>query len=266
VKVKDLLNEQGFVLDKEGMEEKTRLRLSMVEFFRLRTVMNRLKGLGMGNVGLVRKLKEVLVGKNQGGGILRRMLVVKWKRDDVTSIGLIRSIDDQFIIGMADKMLGMTVGLWNEMAIPAGLREFIFKYINGRLYLNSSRARFDKAVRPECTFCLLRDENTRERETLSHLFWDCPDLLVIKTMIREKFYSGNDTVNKEEFWIGKYFENVKKRTVWNLIMMNIKWYIFRKSRMRKSVQIREVIWEIDQLKGVLSNTKYQREMNMLWGE
>jgi hypothetical protein len=141
VKVKDLLNEQGFVLDKEGMEEKTRLRLSMVEFFRLRTVMNRLKGLGMGNVGLVRKLKEVLVGKNQGGGILRRMLVVKWKRDDVTSIGLIRSIDDQFIIGMADKMLGMTVGLWNEMAIPAGLREFIFKYINGRLYLNSSRAR-----------------------------------------------------------------------------------------------------------------------------
>jgi hypothetical protein len=59
---------------------------------------------------------------------------------------------------------------------------------------------------------------------------------------------------------------LKKRTVWNLIMMNIKWYIFRKSRMRKSVQIREVIWEIDQLKGVLSNTKYRREMNMLWGE
>jgi hypothetical protein len=266
VKVKDLLNEQGFVLDKEGMEEKTRLRLSMVEFFRLRTVMNRLKGLGRGNAGVVRKLKEILVGKNQGGGILRRMLMVKWKRDDVTNIGLIRSIDAQFISGMTDKMLGMTVGLWNEMVIPAGLREFIFKYINGRLYLNSSRARFDNGVRPECTFCLLRDENTRERETLTHLFWDCPDLLVIKTMIREKLYNGNDSVNKEEFWIGKYFENNKKRTVWTLIMMNIKWYIFRKSRMRKSVQIREIIWEIDQLKGILSNTKYQREMNMLWGE
>jgi hypothetical protein len=49
-------------------------------------------------------------------------------------------------------------------------------------------------------------------------------------------------------------------------MMNIKWYIFRKSRMRKSVQIRELIWEIDQLKGVLSNTKYRMEMNILWGE
>jgi hypothetical protein len=49
----------------------------MVEFFRLRTVMNRLKGFGMGNTGLVRKLKEVLVGKNQGGGILRRLITEK---------------------------------------------------------------------------------------------------------------------------------------------------------------------------------------------
>jgi hypothetical protein len=36
-------------------------------------------------------------------------------------------------------------------------------------------------------------------------------------MLREKLYNGNANINKEEFWIGKYFENVKKRVVWNLI-------------------------------------------------
>jgi hypothetical protein len=126
-------------------------------------------------------------------------------------------------------------------------------------------ARFDNPVNPACSLCLLNDINTVERETMIHLFWECPELENIKQMLGNRIGGEGGTITREEFWIGKKLESNKKSTVWNFMVMTVKWYIFKKSRCHKQLNVQEVTWELDQLKKLLGKTKYNREMMEMWG-
>jgi hypothetical protein len=264
-KIKILFLEGGQIKDKTGMEQELNIRLSMVEFFRLRTAMNRLKGWVGNNAGPIRNLREILIGKKQGGGILRKYITKKWDNRDIMGLGLIRNLGIEGTEYEDGNYLGRLIGIWTENAISAGLKEFIFKYLNGRLYLNVVRARFDNTINPACSLCLLNDINTAGRETMIHLFWECPELENIKQMLGNRIGGDGRTISREEFWIGKRLESNKKSIVWNFVVMTVKWYIFKKSRCHKQVNVHEVIWELDQLKILLGKTKYNREMIDLWG-
>jgi hypothetical protein len=264
-KLKILFSEGGQIKDKTGMEYELNIRLSMVEFFRLRTALNRLKGWVDQPGGHIQNLRELLIGKKQGGGLLRKYITKKWDNRDIMGLGLIRNLGIEGTEYKEGNYLGKLIGMWTENAISAGLKEFIFRYINGRLYLNVVRARFDNTVNRACSLCLLNDINTVERETMLHLFWECPELENIKQMLGNRIGGEGGIITREEFWIGKKLESNKKSTVWNFIAMTVKWYIFKKSRCHKQLNVQEVTWELDQLKKLLEKTKYNREMMEMWG-
>jgi hypothetical protein len=80
--------------------------------------------------------------------------------------------------------------LWTLQSIPNKIREFIYKFRNNKLGLNTRVSHFNNTVDRSCTFCkIIRTaENARNpapqpnqvdldpipEETFKHLFYDCP--------------------------------------------------------------------------------------------
>ena len=50
------------------------------------------------------------------------------------------------------------MGLWGKMYLEPGLRDFLFRYAQGRLHVNQARAAYDPEQEPYCSFCTIRLE------------------------------------------------------------------------------------------------------------
>ena len=94
------------------------------------------------------------------------------------------------------------MGLWGKMYLDPGLRDFLFRYAQGRLHVNQNRAAYDPEQEPYCAFCMLRLDrefrgNGREvdsieyrnekrqlpHESIRHLFWECDSTRGVITKI-----------------------------------------------------------------------------------
>jgi hypothetical protein len=81
--------------------------------------------------------------------------------------------------------------LWSCASLESGYKDFLFKLVHGKLYLNNQLANFAD-VRRECTFCTLQEEKQMRNEnvmrnspeymrrisnlsgeSVSHLLWGC---------------------------------------------------------------------------------------------
>jgi hypothetical protein len=85
--------------------------------------------------------------------------------------------------------------LWTCNVYPMRLRDFIFKFRNNLLGLNTRVSHFNNTVSRNCTFCSITSQNNPPNtpdETFVHLFFSCPHTKrVIKSFI-DKF-TGWDT-------------------------------------------------------------------------
>ena len=78
------------------------------------------------------------------------------------------------------------VGIWNLSFIPNKLRDFIFKFYNNKLGLNTRTSHFGGDTRA-CTFCsLLKRDDTDE--TFAHLFYDCPAVELLHSSISVQYF------------------------------------------------------------------------------
>jgi hypothetical protein len=95
------------------------------------------------------------------------------------------------------------------------LKEFIFKFQNNLLGLNTRVNKFNNLVSEGCTFCELRKSYPVPRETFLHLFFDCPetdttlchfenqllnDITMVNPEARRKFwfYGCNDDISESD--------------------------------------------------------------------
>jgi hypothetical protein len=65
---------------------------------------------------------------------------------------------------------------WTASFLPNKFKEFQYKLHNNLIGLNSRVAHFNQFIGPECTFCTRRRWLPAQRETLRHLFLDCPEV------------------------------------------------------------------------------------------
>ena len=70
------------------------------------------------------------------------------------------------------------MGLWGKMFLDPGFRDFLFRYAQGRLHVNQTRAACDPEQEPYCTFCMLK---------LNRDF-----------MINSRDRNGNDYINEKQ--------------------------------------------------------------------
>jgi hypothetical protein len=92
---------------------------------------------------------------------------------------------------MGRELIERNYKLWACAVLESGYKDFLFKYLHGKLYLNSQLANFAD-VRRECTFCVLHEEKQMRNENVlrdgpeylrrlsmlsaekvPHLFWGC---------------------------------------------------------------------------------------------
>jgi hypothetical protein len=63
---------------------------------------------------------------------------------------------------------------WSLSYLTNEMKVFLFNLQNNTLTVNSRLAHFVRDQSPECTFCLIRENEEQEDETVLHLFWQCP--------------------------------------------------------------------------------------------
>jgi hypothetical protein len=116
----------------------------------------------------------------------------------------LRTIEDECPVFVRLKALYSN---WNVSFLNSSIREFIFKYYNNILGLNSRVAHFNAEINAGCTFCNIANNRPIPKETTLHLFYFCPtiyriistfyDNYVIRIVnnISNYFLSDNEQIN-----------------------------------------------------------------------
>jgi exonuclease III len=134
-----------------------------------------------------------------------------------------------------EESLGTVLGLWSRSFLPNDLRSFIFKERNNSLPLNNRTANFLQNINEACSFCRIINPETRQRESFSHLFFDCP---VTRTVlngflrISQIRIQGNDPNLKNVFWYGIRNGTLDKDF---LIIFEVFRFCIWKSKTRKKI-------------------------------
>jgi hypothetical protein len=147
----------------------------------------------------------------------------------------------------------LNFGIWIISCLPAEFKNFCFKLMHGRLYLNQQRARFADVGR-WCTFCGIKklqelrgrgvergnvvydDEMGRlPAENPSHLFWDC-NLVnpLLHTLFNELAGTRNLVVDRRKYFLG-WEGRSKGCTIVTLIGIHLVKYIMYKSKVRHRI-------------------------------
>ena len=89
--------------------------------------------------------------------------------------------------------IGNFLSLWNLTFIPNKLRDFIFKFYNNRLGINTRTSHFGANTR-NCTFCAILGTHTHD-EPFIHLFFECEVVTNIQNSLDRNLFSfSNDDI------------------------------------------------------------------------
>ena len=89
--------------------------------------------------------------------------------------------------------IGNFLSLWNLTFIPNKLRDFIFKFYNNRLGINTRTSHFGGNTR-NCTFCTILGNHTHD-ESFIHLFFECEVVKNIQNSLDRNLFSfSNDDI------------------------------------------------------------------------
>jgi hypothetical protein len=203
------------------------VNINWAEYFRLRAELEQVnEGLGEridDEDGMT--LDEVVQSKAKGCKKFRMAMVGRrslfYNQHDPRSIASGRTLLGNGIEDMLRIRIEMNFGLWKINFLEAKFKEFIFRMMQGKLYVNQILANFAD-VRPQCTFCVIlekrrmKQENVEEgganwlnrlnrqrHESVTHLFWECTILKPILHRIGNWLANTNDRrFRKENFFSG----------------------------------------------------------------
>jgi hypothetical protein len=117
--------------------------------------------------------------------------------------------------------------IWGLNFLENSTRVFAFKLFNNVLGTNNRVSKFVRNHSPFCTFCEILGREELERESINHLFQDCPSVEPLITSIIRWFWHGtNNTVSRKDYLCGKSDEDTSKTRIWNIFVLTIKYYIW----------------------------------------
>jgi hypothetical protein len=232
VRVGELIGEGGCI-DKRETERVLGVRINMAEYFRLR---ERIEWINTNYVQRGKEgkgLTEFMRKKGNGCGKYREVMEgigSRWYVEkDPRNMPSLRTLLGENVLELDRRMVELNVGLWKTGQLSAQFKDFLFKMVQGRLYLNAILANFTDE-RPGCTFCYIFakrelrereiDENRPEyeyylglvpAENINHLFWECEHVQPIiqesyrylKNIQDQEFGGDIRLLSKETFFRGE---------------------------------------------------------------
>jgi len=161
---------------------------------------------------------------------------------------------------LEDPLLFKWASLWNNNSLPNNFREFIFKYNNNILPINTRLSHFaDNQVR-SCTFCTLANVNPPVDEDFYHLFYNCPTTKKFHTEFKTKFLSElNLTPNdwKKLIFTGTGTDDLNYNTFLAISILYLQFCIWTKKLRKKIPSFRTLMVDFfDTLNGILTYSPF----------
>jgi hypothetical protein len=129
---------------------------------------------------------------------------------------------------------------WNISSLSNDFRSFIFKLRYNYLPTNNRLNSFIPSVDPRCTYCMLNDANTGQRDSLNHCFFECKSIntYLVKIFELTRFEEMGDINSHESkilYWYGIYKKNTltTSRHLMFLLFFDSVKYVFFKNRKRR---------------------------------
>jgi hypothetical protein len=165
----------------------------------------------------------------------------------------------------------MNMRVWVISVLDPDFKEFCFKLLQGRLYLNLALSHFSDTS-PGCTFCTIKKKRELknrgiergtpqyeievlqvEPETIEHLMWLCPEVNgVIKEYVNELAGTRQVNVSRYRYWEGCELEFNIDSMLSMLIVRFIQYVIYRCRLRIRLLLIATLRYEVGNLIGQLA--------------
>ena len=129
-----------------------------------------------------RRLKTIFNSKKRGSRVLRLEIqneeTSEYFDTDIQEFPMVRRIVENAAL-VEKTVLEIHMGLWGKLFLEPEIKNFLFRFVQGRLFTNQIRANFQDNQDRGCTFCSIYSRiegvvgiNIAD-ETIIHLFWEC---------------------------------------------------------------------------------------------
>ena len=261
VVVRDLLTTDYAIKDKLGMEIAMGMNITMVEFFRLRAILQILKNLIEWRGSNIKTLNFLIKQKARGSRGLRMGITCNDAPDffekNICELSFIQSkkIDQAEILHR--NTLEAKFDIWGKTFLKPEFKTFSFRYIQGRLQVNQTRGNYDEETEIYCTFCKLKkicdlnrlgineytqnfEENMRQlpSESVLHLFWQCDHVVPIVNWVKNRL--NIEELSRTAFLLGYKANTVIYTEMINIYLMWTKYWIYGKKISKKLPNIRDI--------------------------
>jgi hypothetical protein len=186
-----------------------------------------------------KKVSDIIFKNKKGSKTFRKYLTARVFGEKILNNSSLKKFFESVGLPAPDPASARRINCyWKTSFFPNKFKEFLFKLYNNQIGLNSRIAHFNRLVNPECTFCLKRKLLPAQRETLKHLFIDCPEV----TPVFCNFFSsinaitGNiDDDEKINLWMcgGFNTKNGNDNTILNIVSKLSLFYIWE-NKLKKS--------------------------------
>jgi hypothetical protein len=169
--------------------------------------MRALKKLGVGNEAQPPiSIDNFLGGYKKGSRKIRQILTgIQRKGNEINKIPAIKNfLRMNNITDVEDKILENAHKMWGMHFLNNTIREFILKFYNNILGLNTRVSHFNRNVSRHCGLCTDINAANPFDETFSHLFSDCTVSEGLKNAFREKNFrdwGGYNDMELRKFWL-----------------------------------------------------------------
>ncbi len=179
----------------------------------------------------------------------------EYVENDPRTMASLRTLWGRRVEEKERRFVELNLKIWKISVLEPGFKEFCFKLLYGRLYLNLALSHFSDTD-PGCTFCTLRkgrelrirgiDPGTVqyeieiarvEPETLEHLFWSCIEVNgVIGSYINNLAGTRGENVSVIRYWEGGEMEcNVD--TMLSILVVRFIQYAIYRCRTRRRIPL-----------------------------
>jgi hypothetical protein len=246
--VGEVSNGEGAVESKAYVERIWGIRLSWVEYFRIRTEIITISDKYPRKVeGLCteQSLDEFMSRNKKGCKRYRRIMEGKYSKEYVNhnplTIAPGRTLWGNYMDAMGRDLVEANYGLWSKTRLDANYKDFLFKMMHGKLYLNNQLANFADVER-KCTFCSVHEKNRMKmenvridspeymlrianlsNETLTHMVWECGWVhTTLQWLFNRLCGTVNRVVNKDRYMGGWPMENKKNQELVLIVIHYVK--------------------------------------------
>ena len=246
----------GTFLSFVTLNEKFGININLATYFRLRGTLlhflgEKKKKSSNNNDNSVTGINRFFLSFKKGSKTCRKILDKVPPADSVTKLQTVITFFGLLEIPVPDaNTIRLTLAAWNIYALANNFKEFIFKFHNNKLGLNSRTFHFG-GDNPGCTFCSLRKANPLPRESFCHLFFDCPPVQEAHATIDEIIFGcqNSDTdAAKKLRWSG--FDMGSQKNIFKILAyLNIQYQIWV-CKLKKKVPVAdnlvgEMVYELD---------------------